>query len=171
MKISLKINYFIFLIISTLSFSQTKKEIIFIGYRPLLMFEDKNGKSTNTDNENPKKKWFNMYELKIKNDSVFLDKTAIIRVGKEVLTSESDGGKYYFKGIVFEENGQNKIELTQIDCDYCPRRIPKHKGEIITKNKLYGKITKTGIVIDNIKFNEIEYSNISLISETQKERK
>lgn len=107
--------------------------------------------------------------LKIKNDSVFLDRIPISKIGKETLYSSSDGGFYYYKRIVIKENNQTKIELTEVGCDYCPTLVSKNENEKSPKRKLYGKITSEGIEINNVKINEIEYSEFLLRSESWKE--
>jgi hypothetical protein len=165
----MKILYFIFLIISTFSFSQTTKEKTFVGYEPIMWNKDKNGNKTNTDFENPKQKWYHKNILKIKNDSVFLDRIPISKIGKKTFHSSSDGGFYYYKGIIIKENDQTKIELTEIGCDYCPVQESRNETEKIPKRKLYGKITEEGIEINNVKINEIEFSEFSLRSEILKE--
>lgn len=163
----MKIYYLAFLLVSTLSFSQTKEKI-FVGYEPIMWNTDKNGNKTNVDFENPKQKWYHKNKLKIKNDSVFLDRVPVSKIGNKTLHSASDGAFYYYKGVLIKENNQTKIELTEIDCDYCAVRIPKNKNEIIPKRKLYGKITEEGIEVNNVKMNEIEYSEFLLRSETLK---
>lgn len=166
----MKINYLVLLLISTLSFSQKTKEKVFVGYEPIMWNKDKDGNETNTDFENPKQKWYHKNILKIKNDSVFLDRIPVSKIGKQVLYSSSDGGFYYYKGIITKENNQTKIELTEIGCDYCPVQVTENKNEIIPKRKLYGKITEEGIEVNNVKITEIEYSEILLRSETWKEK-
>ena len=166
---NMKIYCFIFLTVSTLSFSQTTKQKTYVGYEPIMWNKDKDGNETNTDSENPKQKWFHKNILLIKNDSVFLDRIPVSKIGKKTLYSSSDGGFYYYKGIIIKDNNQTKIELTEIGCDYCPVEISKNKNEIIPKRKLYGKITKEGLEINNVKLSEIEYSEFLLRSENWKE--
>ena len=131
--------------------------------------KDKDGNETNYDFENPKQKWYHKNILKIKNDSVFLDRIPISKIGKKTLYSSSDGGFYYYKGIVIKENNQTKIELTEVGCDYCPTLVSKNENEKSPKRKLYGKITSEGIEINNVKINETEYSEFLLRSESWKE--
>ena len=166
---NMKIYCFIFLTVSTLSFSQTKKEKNYVGYEPIMWNKDKDGNETNTDFENPKQKWFHKNILIIKNDSVFLDRIPVSKIGKKILYSSSDGGFYYYRGIVKTENGQKIIELTEISCDYCPELVSENPKEVIQKRKLFGKITEEGIEINNVKINEIEYSQFLLRSENWKE--
>ncbi|WP_445725608.1 hypothetical protein [Flavobacterium sp.] len=168
-KENMKIYYLVFLLISTISFSQTKKEKTFVGYEPIMWNKDKEGNETNADFENPKQKWYHKNILKIKNDSVFLDRVPVSKIRKKTLYSSSDGGFYYYKGIIIKEHNQTKIELTEIGCEYCPTVVSKNKNEIIPKRKLYGKITEEGIEINNVKINEIEYSEFILRSENWKE--
>ncbi len=165
----MKVYYFIFLIVSTLSFSQAKKEKTYVGYEPIMWNTDKYGNRTNTDFENPKQKWYHKNILKIKNDSVFLDRNPVTKIGKKTLYSASDGGFYYYKGIIIKENNQTKIELTELYCDYCPVQVSENKNEIIPKRKLYGTITDEGIEVNDVKINEIEYSELLLRSEVWKE--
>jgi len=165
----MKIYYFIFLIVSTLSFSQRAKEKTYVGYEPIMWNTDKNGNETNTDIKNPKQKWYHKNILKIKKDSVFLDRIPVSKIGNKTLYSESDGGFYYYKGIIIKENNQVKIELTEITCDYCAVEVLENNKEIIIKRKLYGEITNEGITINNVKINETEYLEYSLRSEYLKE--
>ena len=166
---NMKIYCFIFLTVSTLSFSQTTKQKTYVGYEPIMWNKDKDGNETNTDSENPKQKWFHKNILLIKNDSVFLDRIPVSKIGKKTLYSSSDGGFYYYKGIIIKDHNQTKIELTEIGCDYCPVEVSINKNEIIPKRKLYGKITEEGIDINNVKLTEIEYSEFLLRSENWKE--
>ncbi len=159
----MKFNLYIFLFFLTFSCSKTNKEIIYVGFEPIMIFEDQNGKKTNIDNENPEKKWFYKNTLKIKNDSIYLDRITINVIGNDTLHSSSDGGFYYYKGIRIEINNQTRIELTEISCDYCPETISKSGKKI--NRKLNGKITENGIEINDIKFKETKTSNYILRSE------
>ena len=96
----MKIYYLVLLLISTLSFSQKTKEKAFVGYEPIMWNKDKDGNETNTDFENPKQKWYHKNILKIKNDSVYLDRIPVSKIGKQVLYSSSDGGFYYSSIII-----------------------------------------------------------------------
>ena len=162
--------YYIFLLFSIFGCSQTSKEKLFVGYEPIMWNKDKNGKETNEDFENPNQKWFHKNLLKVKQDSVYLDRVPISKIGKKTLYSSSDGGFYYYRGIVKTENGQKLIELTEISCDYCPELVSENPKEVIQKRKLFGKITKNGIEINNVKFFDIEYSNRKLTSEYLNEK-
>ena len=166
---NMKVYCFIFLTLSTLSFSQTTKQKTYVGYEPIMWNKDKEGNETNAVFENPKQKWYHKNILKIKNDSVFLDRIPVSKIGKKTLYSSSDGGFYYYKGIIIKDHNQTKIELTEIGCDYCPVEVSINKNEIIPKRKLYGKITEEGIDINNVKLTEIEYSEFLLRSENWKE--
>jgi hypothetical protein len=165
----MKIYYLVFLLVSTLSFSQIIKNKTFVGYEPIMWNKDKDGNETNVDFENPKQKWYHKNILRIKNDSVFLDRIPVSKIGKKTFYSSSDGGFYYYKGKLTKENSQTKIELTEIGCDYCAVQVSENKNEIIPKKKLYGKITEEGIEVNNVKITEIEYSEFLLISEKWKE--
>ncbi len=157
----MKFNLYIFLFFLTFSCSKTNEEIIYVGFEPIMIFEDQIGNKTNIEKGNPEKKWFYKNTLKIKNDSVYLDRITINVIGNDTLHSASDGGFYYYKGIKI--NNQSRIELTEISCDYCPETISKSGKKII--RKLNGKITKNGIEINNIKFKETKTSNYILRSE------
>ncbi|WP_395053977.1 hypothetical protein [Flavobacterium sp.] len=158
-----------FLIISSWSCSKKINQEVYVGYEPIMWNTDDNGNKTNTDFQNPSQKWFHRNILKIKNDSVFLDRTPLSIIGNKTLYSSSDGGFYYYKGIIIKENDETKIELTEIVCDYCPVEVSKNKNDTIPKRKLYGKITAEGIEINNVKINEKKDSKLLLISENIKE--
>ena len=171
----LKMFIIIFSVI-TGGYSQQKKEIsiyakkkeqkIYIGFKKLNGdFNEKTKKYSSYDENNPNDIWYNKYKLKIIGDSVFVDRSAIFKRGKETFSSASDGGFYFYKGIVHKENNKKIIELEEYDCDYCPKLVVK-EGEIPPKPKiLIGEITKNGIKIENILFKDIEYSEFRLQSE------
>ncbi|MBC7439105.1 MAG: hypothetical protein H7250_03860 [Flavobacterium sp.] len=176
-----KIINLLVLLVTILSFSQNKKsnkklnfsnyenEKTFVAVEKNNMFFDNISKSySNVETGNPKKKWFNKFRLRIIKDSVFLDKTTIIRNGKDEFSSESDGGFYYFRGILKKSKNEKLIELTEMECDYCPKLIVEKGVKPIEQKKIYGKITKNGIEIENIKFTEIEYYKLKLGSEYRK---
>lgn len=164
-KRTMKKFYYVFLLFSIFGCSQTSKEKLFVGYEPIMWNKDINGKETNEDFENPNKKWFHKNLLKINKDSVYLDRVPISKIGKKTLHSASDGGFYYYSGIVKTENGQKVIELTEISCDYCPELVSENSREVIQKRKLFGKITNNVIEINNVKFSDIEYTERKLTSE------
>jgi hypothetical protein len=155
----MKFYFYIFFVISTFSCSKPTKETIYVGYEPIMIFKDKSGNKTNLDTENQNKKWFYKNLLKIKNDSIFLDRIPITKIGNQTQHSSSDGGFFYYKGIKIK----TRIELIEISCDYCHELISKNGKKI--KRKLNGKITEKGIEINNVKFKEIKTSNYVIRSE------
>ena len=176
-----KATIFLTLLITFYTFSQKKKENkdlnyskresekIYVGFEKLNMFINEKTKTySNIETDKPKNKWFHKYSLRIKKDSVFLDKRAIIRNGKETYYSESDGGFYYYRGIIITKNNEKIIELTEMECDYCAKLIAKEGEKPIEPKKIYGRISKNGIEIDNIKFDKIEYNKLKLGSEYRK---
>ncbi|MEY2922146.1 MAG: hypothetical protein RL108_768 [Bacteroidota bacterium] len=154
----MKKYWFVFIIISTLCFSQKRKYKTYIGFEPIMWYKDKNGNDTNAEPDNPEKKWFHKNIIRIKKDSIFLKRIPVIRIGNKTFYSASDGGFYYYKGIIIKKNNEIKIDLTEINCDYCPTEVSENKNEIIPKRKLYGMITENGIVINNVIINKIEFS-------------
>ncbi|NMH27853.1 hypothetical protein [Flavobacterium silvaticum] len=152
---------FIFLVVSISGFSQLSKEKIHVGYEPISLNPDK-------DSGHPKQKWFHKYMLKIKKDSVFVDKIPVSVIGKDTLHSESDGGFYYYKGTLVRQENQVKIELTETGCEYCPVEVLA-KDEKIQPQKRYGKITENEIEIDGVKLDKTEYSEYLLRSESVNE--
>jgi len=77
------------------------------------------------DPSNPKKVWYHLTYLKIKGDSAFLDQSPISIYKKDTTFSASDGGFYYYKGILIKTDTTLKIRLKEIFCDYCGEKVKK----------------------------------------------
>ena len=154
-----------FLLISTISFlincsadnsdsitsinnqdSKTKIDLsgVYIGYEEMF-FTDENGIThTSYDLDNPQDKWYRQTILKIKGDSAFADQCAVIVRNKDTLYSSSDGGFYFWSGLISTSDSTAKINLTELFCDYCGERIERQSDG--TYRKIKRKKTYTGLI-------------------------
>lgn len=152
------------LLIPILSYSQKKTEQTFIGYEKICWQKVGKDSCVNYLSEIPNQKWYHENILKIRNDSVFLDKNPISKIDKKTIFSASDGGFYYYSGIIKRTKSEVKIELTELYCDYCAEEVSDN-SKPIKKRKLIGKITKKGIQINGIYYTEVKSRKEKLISE------
>lgn len=130
----------------------------YIGRTEYCMYGN-NPNSINFSKDEPDKKWFFEYKLKIIDDSlVYIDRCAIIKKGNHIFHSSSDGGFYFYKGT----KKKTEIVATLIDCDYCAKVASSGKPIAET---LVGKMIKKQITINGIKFFLIKNEKIKLFSE------
>ncbi|MFT3796603.1 hypothetical protein [Flavobacterium sp.] len=92
------------LLIAILDIPQKNAEKTFIGYEKICWQKNEKDTCENYLNEIPSQKWYHENILKIRNDSVFLDKNPISKVGKKTYYSASDGGFYYYSGVIKRTN-------------------------------------------------------------------
>lgn len=112
------------------------------------------------DSANPENEWLLETLIKFKKDSVFIDQSPIVVSKGDTLSSASDGGFYYFKGIKTEKGNQITIFTKEFACDYCPKEMKinadgKFEKVIREKNYLAERI-KNGLKIENQIFKRIE---------------
>lgn len=98
--------------------SQKKTEKIYIAQEKICWQKIGKDSCVNYLDEIPNQKWFHENVLKIRNDSVFLDKNPISKEGGKTVYSASDGGFYYYSGTVKRTKSKTIIELTELYCDY-----------------------------------------------------
>lgn len=148
---------------------QTNVDQTFVGIEKICWQETKKDSCDNTDNFNPKRKWYHLNVLKIKGDSVFLDQSPISIYKTDTSYSASDGAFYYYRGTLTTMTDSTfSIHLTEIFCDYCGELVAKQQDgttKRIYRTKSYWcKRTKNGFST-----NEILYKNTknrdNLISE------
>jgi hypothetical protein len=152
------------------SFNQQADEKTYSALEKICWKTDDSGNCDNSDLLNKEQKWFHENILKIRGDSVFLDKTPINKIGNKTYYSASDGAFYYYRGKIFR-NEQNKIVLTEISCDYCAQPVEKNADGTYTKitRRLYGKVVGDQIEIEGLKYNLIQNRKEKLLSEYIKE--
>lgn len=154
----------VLLLFSMAGYSQKKTEKTYIGYEKICWGKTANDSCVNYVKEIPNQKWFHENLLKIRNDSVFLDKNPISKVDGRTLYSASDGGFYYYSGIVKRTKSKVTIELTELFCDYCAEEVVKD-GQEVKKRKLFGTITEKGIEINGVVYKETKPKRQKLGSE------
>lgn len=96
-------------------------DLLYVGYEKIGIL----------DEGNPEMIWFHQTFIKIKTDSVFIEQVPINIYKKDTLYSSSDGGFYYFKGIINEYKDEAKISVKEIRCDYCGTEIKKNLTELL----------------------------------------
>jgi hypothetical protein len=116
----------------------------FVGLEEKCWVNEKGKKECYTDPANPQRKWYNYSEVRLKGDSVFVDQMSVAIYKKDTAWSASDGGFYYWTGTWQQDGSSILLDLTELYCDYCPRRVGAQK-----RTKLwYGRITDQGILIN-----------------------
>ena len=150
MRIKLKIIFVLFILFSckTTINQNEYNESLYEGYEKIGVL----------DESNPEMIWYYQTLIKIKNDSVFIDQYPIMIYDKDTLFSSSDGGFYYFKGIISKK--EEKIFTKLISCDYCGIRVKKKSDgtfEIVMREKNFEiKIVSDGLFVDNQLFKKIK---------------
>ena len=134
-----------------------------VGYEPFHIFIDKKGNTTNVEQENHNKIWCHKNNLKVKNDSFYLDRQPVSKIGNELYFSALDGGFYYYKGIITQKEGKPFLDLTQVSCDYCPIWDSKDL-KLVLPDHLFGKLVGSIFEINGVKFDELQYSDVLLRS-------
>ena len=111
-----------------------------------------NGITTDPAYPGKKFKSFHSVYLKIKGDSVFLDKNPIIVYEKDTTYSASDGGFYYYSGTLQNNDTTIIFNLKELFCDYCSVLIKtKAAGtkKIVKKTKrIKAHLTEKGLIIE-----------------------
>ncbi|MFT3679055.1 MAG: hypothetical protein QM791_02210 [Ferruginibacter sp.] len=125
---------------------------------------------TSTDPVYPGKvfKSFHLGYLKIKGDSVFLDQNPIFVYRKDTSYSASDGGFYYYSGMLTKTDTTVLFNLKELFCDYCGELFetkPDGTKQAVKRIKqLKGRITHDGFLIDGYLYKRTG-RNEELISE------
>ena len=161
--------FFVTIFIITLSIGQVKLDGTFVGTEKLCWQQTKKDSCDNSDISNPKWKWFRLNVLKIKGDSVFLDQSPISIYKKDTSYSASDGGFYYYHGVLtMLTDSTFSITLTEIFCDYCGIAVKKQTDgtmKSVYQTKIYSCIlTKEGFRANSILYKRTENKE-NLISE------
>ena len=128
------------------TFGQNKIDGTFVGLLRIDEWTDEKGKKRYYgDDFEPKSQWYHETTLEIKNDSVRADKIPVsFRNGKESYSS-SDGGFYYYKGIIKNINGKDTIYLKLLYCDYC-HQIALDDSDISKKKPVSIYTSDNGVV-------------------------
>lgn len=161
--------FFVASLITTLSNGQSNFDKTFVGTEKICWQKTKKDSCDNSDNFNPKWKWYRLNILKIKGDSVFLDQSPISIYKKDTSYSASDGAFFYYHGTLTKITDSTfSINLTEIFCDYCGELVEKQKDGTMkrvyrTKNYLC-KLTKNGFWANDILYKQTNNKD-NLISE------
>ena len=157
------------ILFATFSFGQSKIDNAYVGTEKICWKQTGKNSCDNTDNENPKWKWYHLNILKIKGDSVFLDQSPILIYKKDTTFSASDGAFYYYHGKLTQLTDTTfSIRLTEIFCDYCGEPVEKQKDgtmKRVYRTKTYlCKKTKNGFWANDILYKQV-INKGNLISE------
>lgn len=77
------------------------------------------------DPENRLAKWYHLSQLRIHNDSAFLEQSPISIYNGDTSYSASDGGFYYYKGSYKLKDSIITIDFKMDHCDYCAIQVEK----------------------------------------------
>jgi hypothetical protein len=161
--------FFVAILITTFSVGQSNFDKTFVGTEKICWQKTKKDSCDNSDNFNPKWKWYRLNVLKIKGDSVFLDQSPISIYKKDTSYSASDGGFFYYHGKLTKLTDTTfSINLTEIFCDYCGTPVKKQADGSLkriyrTKDYLC-RLTKDGFWANEI-FYKRTMTKDNLISE------
>ena len=147
--------FFVAILITTFSVGQSNFDNTFVGTEKICWQKTKKDSCDNSDNFNPKWKWYRLNVLKIKGDSVFLDQSPISIYKKDTSYSASDGAFFYYHGALTKLTDTTfSINLTEIFCDYCGELVEKQKDgtmKRVYRTKTYlCKLTKDGFLANDI---------------------
>jgi hypothetical protein len=139
---------------------------VYIGYEEIYFVDENNVKHQSYNPENPEEKWFRETKLKIKGDSVFADQCALIVRGNDSMHSSSDGGFYYWRGILSRNDSTIQINLTELFCHYCgelAKKLPDGTYMKVKRKKtISGLLSNTGLIIPGF---SKKLTNDTLLSE------
>lgn len=109
----------------TLAFGQLRPKGTFIGLEPMKNY---------SDSSKPNHKWYHLSILTFQGDSVFLEQSPVAIYKRDTVYSASDGGFYYYAGIIEKYQGKTIADFTLKYCDYCPNRFIKFIPPKLVKN-------------------------------------
>jgi len=105
-------------------------------------------------------KWYHKNNLSIEGDSVFLYQSPVAINKSDTSYSVSDGGFYYFSGLIELKGNSVSIDLLQTGCDYCGEPVKINKDGSLTKlkvtKKLSGTFDKTGLKLNGLAYKKVE---------------
>lgn len=108
-------------------------------------------------------KVFKLYHkgyIKIRGDSAFLDQGPVFVHGEDTISSASDGGFYYYSGLLKRNNDTVTLSLKELFCDYCgvfTETKPDGTKEVVKRTRIIkGLLTEKGIVIDSSVYKKAE---------------
>lgn len=127
------------------------------GFIEMCLIDSKGKKYCYQDPSNKKAKWYHKTLVNIKGDSIFFDQSPVSINRKDTLYSASEGGFYYYKGIIIKTEGPQIAKTILSNCDYCPQEVifnsETGKEENVVKTKDWKiDLAEKGIVIDKIFF-------------------
>lgn len=112
------------------------------------------------------KKFYKVSYLKVDGDKVFLDHVSASVSGKDTTYLPNDGMMMYFKGSMAGSAANLQFNLKEVIVNHFERQIEIGKGASTfnASQVLTGRITSTGIEIDNVLYKP-KYNTIRMISE------
>ena len=166
MKIPLLLSFFIF--IACFANGQVASQELYAGLEQKYWTEKNGTRVIWKDDEHPKHVWYSLSYLKLKNDSAFLDQSPVSIYKTDTIYSASDGGFFYYRGTFTITDTTISVNLEEIFCDYCGILMKKDSSgkemRVKRTKKLFGKLTKEGIIINGFLFKPLIQSE-KLISE------
>ncbi len=167
----MKILLFFYLILTSIAISGQSKDGIYSGLLEMCEI-DKNGQKDCYDSENPDGKWYHLTYLKIQGEMAYLDMNPILINSKnDTLYSASDGGFFYYKGLVNKAKDSLVLDLVEIYCDNCGEIVEKNeKGEWIPvkrKKRITGIYKDGNLLINGLIFKP-EKKDRHMVSENYK---
>jgi hypothetical protein len=131
----------------------------YVGFEEMCETDSITGKKSCYMDSNPKEKWFYKSYLQVKSDSVFLDQSPVTINGKDTSFSASDGGFYYYKGLIKHKDKLVVIKLVEYACDYCGELVKKNADGTFTriyrKKKLSGSLENGALILNGITFRKL----------------
>jgi hypothetical protein len=147
-------------ILSIVACSTKNRNGLYVGFEELCYIDSSGKKECNLDPANPLAKWYHKNNLSIEGDSVFLYQNPIAINKSDTSYSASDGGFYYFSGLIQFKGDSVELDLLQTGCDYCGVPIKVNKDGSHTKLKVTKKLTgtfdKTGLKLSGLAYKKVE---------------
>jgi len=151
-------------------FSCHKRNIngVYKGLEEICTIDSTGKKVCYGDEIDRKKKWYYLSVLKIKHGKVFMDQSPVTVYRNDTSYSASDGGFFYYRGSTITRNDSIILNLIELSCDYCGRRIKTNPNGSITKvietKLLSGHSLNGDLVLNGILFKKMK-TDTSLESE------
>ncbi len=156
--------FLLILMISRIGFCQSV-EGVYVGLQELCFVDSSGNKDCEWDKSFPGYKWFHLTEIKLTNDSVYMDMSPVAIKGTDTLYSASEGGFYYRRGEFIDNDSVLQLNTSAYWCDYCPTVFLSDTLEEPIKIKTTAYKVDNGFVFDGNLFKKKEGMK-SLISES-----
>ena len=145
-------------------FEKAHIDSIYSGLQEICWNNGKREKQCYTDPTKPKRKWYHLTTIAFSGDSVFVKQSPVSINKKDTLYSASDGGFYYYTGIVIKNNKNVVIiNLTETHCDYCtmPTETQEDGKKVERRKTFIAAITTAGLTINKQQFRRVGMCNFN----------